>query len=428
VGLKLSDFQYDLPEGMIAKYPAKPRDASRLLAVPPDGPFEHTRFRALPSFLAEGDLLVVNDTRVVQARLLGRRAGGGEAEVFLLRPAEQMANQRTNESTNQRKKESQEPPFEKGGPAKGSDSGQKGSISPENLPLSPSFARRGDPEPPFEKGGPAKGSDSAQGGFLSGIAGGEELWEALVRPGRRLRKGARVSLGGDGTGVEVVGECGTGRRLVRAVGATFPELMARHGSVPLPPYIHREPEEADARRYQTVYARAGVSVAAPTAGLHFTPRVLGELEARGVREVRVRLDVGPGTFKPVTLEEVDRHQMDPEAYFISEGAAEALNAALSGGRRLVAVGTTVTRTLEDQLRRFGEVRPGAYETDLFIRPGFRFRAVSALLTNFHLPGSTLLMLVSAFAGRERVLEAYREAVRLRYRFYSYGDAMFLWRD
>ena len=247
-----------------------------------------------------------------------------------------------------------------------------------------------------------------------------------MRPGRRLRAGARVLLGEDGTGVEILRETGPGRRLVRAAGSTFEELMRRHGLVPLPPYIHREPEGADSRRYQTVYARAGVSVAAPTAGLHFTPRVLGDLARQGIQEVRIRLDVGPGTFKPVTAEDVDEHVMDPEPYFITEVAAASLNAALRKGRRLVAVGTTVTRTLEDQLTRFGKVRPGAYETDLFIRPGFQFKAVSALLTNFHLPGSTLLMLVSAFAGRERVLRAYREAVRMRYRFYSYGDAMLLW--
>lgn len=342
--MKLSDFQYELPEGMIAKYPAKPRDASRLLVLPPAGPFEHVPFRALPSFLKEGDVLVVNDTRVVQARLLGHRAAGGEAEVFLLRPA--------------------------------SESG---------------------------------------------------LWEALVRPGRRLRAGARVLFGDDGTGVEILRETGPGRRLVRAVGSTFDLLMRHYGLVPLPPYIRRSPEGADSRRYQTVYARAGVSVAAPTAGLHFTPRVLGDLARQGIQEVRIRLDVGPGTFKPVTTEDVEQHVMDPEPYFISEDSAASLNAALREGRRLVAVGTTVTRTLEDQLARFGKVRPGAYETDLFIRPGFQFKAVSALLTNFHLPGSTLLMLVSAFAGRKRVLQAYGEAVRLGYRFYSYGDAMLLWK-
>jgi S-adenosylmethionine:tRNA ribosyltransferase-isomerase len=338
-----SDFEYDLPPDRIAQYPVTPRDSSRLLALPPAGPPAHETFRSLPRLLAPGDLLVVNDSRVVRARLLGRRAGGGEAEVFLLRP-------------------------------------------------------------------------SAEDG----------LWEAFVRPGKRLREGARVMLGEDGDSVEIVACLGEGRRLVRAVGSEMDGLLKRHGHVPLPPYIGRPSDARDARRYQTVYAREGRSVAAPTAGLHFTPRVLASLGERGIAMTSIRLDVGPGTFKPVSVQRVEDHVMDHEPYVIEEAAASALNAARKGGRRIIAVGTTVTRTLEDQARRFGGFRAGAFETDLFITPGFRFGAVSGLVTNFHLPGSTLIMLVAALAGRERVLEAYREAVGKGYRFYSYGDAMLVW--
>ena len=335
-----SDFEYDLPTGLIAQRPAVPRDASRLLVVPPEGPFVHGAFRGLPSLLAPGDLLVLNDTRVVRARLLGTRAGGGEAEVFLLRPSEQ-----------------------------------------------------------------------------------GDLWEAFVRPGKRLREGAVVRLDEAGRAIEITAALGQGRRLVRPLGASMDGLLRRYGHVPLPPYISRPADASDTRRYQTVFAREGRSVAAPTAGLHFTPRVFAALRARGVETASIRLDVGPGTFKPVTADRIEDHHMDVEPYEITEEAAAALNGALAAGRRVIAVGTTVTRTLEDQMLRFGQIRPGADQTDLFITPGFRFRAVSGLLTNFHLPGSTLLMLVSALAGRERALQAYREAVRLAYRFYSYGDAM-----
>jgi len=339
-----SDFEYDLPQSRIAQGPAVPRDASRLLVLPDGGPVEHRVFRDLPLLLKAGDLLVVNDTRVVKARLLGTRRGGGQAEVFLLRPSRE-----------------------------------------------------------------------------------EGLWEAFVKPGRRLQPGALVQLDGEGRGVEIVARLDEGRRLVRAAGANMDGLLRRFGHVPLPPYISRPADGRDTRRYQTVFARAGRSVAAPTAGLHFTPRVFAALGDRGVGLASIRLDVGPGTFKPVTAEKIEDHRMDFEPYEVSREAALAVNGALAAGRRVVAVGTTVTRTLEDQMRRFGKLRPGAYETDLFITPGFEFRAVTGLLTNFHLPGSTLLMLVSALAGRDRVLRAYREAVRQEYRFYSYGDAMLVWK-
>jgi S-adenosylmethionine:tRNA ribosyltransferase-isomerase len=339
--MKLSDFLYELPAERIARYPARPRDASRLMLLAPGGPPAHHRFRDLPSLLSRGDLLVLNDTRVHKVRLLGSTAGGGEAEVFLLGPC---------------------------------------------------------------------------------AAGG---WEALVRPGRRLRAGRSVAFGG-GRAIHILEELGSGRRRVEAAGTTMEALVRRHGRVPLPPYIDREAERADEARYQTVFAREGFSVAAPTAGLHFTPRVFAGLRARGVEVARIRLDVGTGTFKPVTSEEVEHHRMDSESYRVGRDAALRVNAALESGRRIVAVGTTATRCLEDQVHRFGRLVPGAYETSMYIYPGYRFRAVSGLVTNFHLPGSSLILLVSALAGRERVLGAYAEALDAAYRFYSYGDAMLVW--
>ncbi len=339
------DFEYDLPPDRIARFPAKPRDASRLLVLPAEGLPIHGRFRDLPAHLRPGDLLVVNDSRVIPARIRVRRAGGGRGEVFLLRPA------------------------------------------------------------------------AAPG-----------CWEALCRPAKRMRPGSRVSVGGnDGPILEVLSDLGEGRRVVRPLGGTVEALLARHGEVPLPPYLQREAEPADRRRYQTVYAREGFSVAAPTAGLHFTPRVLRDLAARGVEVAAVRLDVGPGTFRPVEVDRLEDHRMDTEPYVVPEAAARAVNEALGRGRRVIAVGTTATRCLEDQAQRFGELRPGSWETSLYILPGFRFRIVTGLLTNFHLPGSTLLCLVAAFSGRERILAAYREAVERGYRFYSYGDACLLWR-
>ncbi len=327
---------------MVAAYPAKPRDASRLMVLPERGQPVHERFRRLPEQLSPGDLIVFNDTRVIKARLLGRRAGGGKAEVFLLRPI------------------------------------------------------------------------------------GGNAWEALLRPGGRLPMGSVVSLSKSAS-VRVVERNGGGKAVVILEGDDAEVFLARWGHVPLPPYIKRDDEPEDERRYQTVYADKGFSVAAPTAGLHFTPRVLSGLEARGIESARIRLDVGAGTFKPVTSEEVGEHKMDFERYFISPASASAINGALKNGRRVVAVGTTVTRSLEDQMARHGEVRDGEWETDLFITPGFKFRAVSGIVTNFHLPGSTLIMLVSALCGRERVLGAYREAVATGYRFYSYGDAMLAWK-
>ena len=303
------------------------------------GALQHRRFADFPSLVAPGDVVVVNDTRVFAARLLGRRRGGGAAEVLLVSR---------------------------------------------------------------EDGG---------------------TWRALVRPGARIRPGATLALEG-GDGVEVLATLDGGQRRVRLVGEGGDDaIVARHGKVPLPPYIAREPDETDRERYQTVYAATPGSVAAPTAGLHFTPGVLADLGLRGVEVARLTLHVGPGTFRPVTAADPAHHALDPEAYALPEATARSIAAARGRGGAVWAVGTTATRTLEACAGPGGTVRADAGWTSLFILPGHRFRVVDRLLTNFHLPRSTLLMLVSAFAGRETVLATYREAIAQRYRFYSYGDAM-----
>jgi len=257
---------------------------------------------------------------------------------------------------------------------------------------------------------------------------GDERWEAMVRPGRRCRVGARVDLAGGAARAHVVGEGNEGTRVV-AIEAPWPvhELLERHGLPPLPPYIERHdaPKPEDRERYQTVYARDDGSVAAPTAGLHFTPELLARLAGRGVALHYLTLHVGPGTFRPVRATRLDEHRMEAEPIEIPEATARAVHAAKRDGRRVVAVGTTTTRALEWAMGEDGRLRGGAGEADLFIRPGHRFRVVDALITNFHLPRSTLLVLVAALAGRDLILDAYRHAVAARYRFYSYGDAMLI---
>jgi len=344
-GMLTREFDFDLPEAAIAQHPA-PRGESRLLALERQGAERHSRVRDLPRLLRGGDLLVVNDTRVIPARLFGRRLGtpgtgtGGRIELLLVE-------------------------------------------------------RIGDRE-------------------------GQE-WEVLARPGRRARPGTRIELA-DGLTAEVVAKGDDGRHRVRFSQPIEPHLD-RIGHLPLPPYIKRPDEEDDRERYQTVFARRPGAIAAPTAGLHFYPQLLDELRQAGVEIAQVTLHVGIGTFKPVTADLVHEHVMDPERYEISEAAATALRRARGRGGRVVAVGTTVVRTLESAaLAGSGEIAPGAGSTSLFITPGFRFQAVDVLLTNFHLPRSTLLMLVAAFAGKDRVLAAYREAIEEGYRFYSYGDA------
>jgi S-adenosylmethionine:tRNA ribosyltransferase-isomerase len=340
--VRLSDFDYDLPPEAIAQEPLPERDASRLLVLDQStGAVEHRGFRDLPSFLTPDDLLVLNRSRVIPARLRGRRAGGGAAEVLLVR-------------------------------------------------------RHTD-----------------------------ELWDALLRPGRRLRAGDTVEVSPDLAVAVEPGSSPDGTRRVRllASGGGASAALERHGHIPLPPYIRRDDALADRERYQTVYARESGSVAAPTAGLHFTPRVFADLDARGIGRAEIVLHVGPGTFRPVQVEDVSAHTVDPEPWVIPEETAAAVERTRARGGRVVAAGTTTTRVLESRAAEAGRVVSGAGETSLVIVPGHRFRAVDALLTNFHLPRSSLLLLVSAFAGRERVLAAYAEAIARGYRFYSYGDAM-----
>ena len=356
-------YDYELPAELIAARPAARRDASRLLVLDrARRRFTDAAFPALLDRLSAGDAVVVNDSRVFPARLLGRKPTGARAEILLVRP--------------------------------------------ESDALQP-FA-------PFDE------ADT-------------RLWRAMVRPGGKLKPGRTVDIA-DGFAVEILDSASDGTRLVRLAGEDDPwRLIERHGRVPLPPYIVRDaPDDADDReRYQTVYAAPAGSVAAPTAGLHFTRDTLAAIEARGVRLVSLTLHVGFGTFRPVTADRIDEHEVAPEAYSFSASAAAALNATRAAGGRVFAVGTTSCRVLETVVARRagggasggGPFEAGRGWTDLFIRPPYAFRAVDALVTNFHLPRSSLLMLVAAFAGRELTLEAYAHAIRERYRFYSYGDAM-----
>lgn len=336
----LSDFDYHLPERLIAQHPAPVRDQSRLLVLDrAGGAVTHRRFHDLPEYLAAGDTLVFNDTRVIPARLTGAKADtGGRVEVFL----------------------------------------------------------------------------------LSRLTG--DTWEALVKPGRKLRPGARVEFG-EGLSGEIQAVTDFGGRVVRFVfDGIFEEILDRLGETPLPPYIHAT--LADKERYQTVYARERGSAAAPTAGLHFTDGLLGALRDKGVNLAFLTLHVGLGTFRPVSAEDITQHKMHREFYTVPEATADLVNATRARGGRVVAVGTTAVRTLETAAAE-GRVRAGSGWTEIFIYPGYEFRAVDALVTNFHLPKSTLLMLISAFAGREKVLASYRAAVEEEYRFFSFGDAMLI---
>ncbi len=331
---------------MIAHEPAARRDASRLLVVRPDGAADDRVFAEFPALLRAGDVLVLNETRVVRARLRARREGGASAEVLLLRP----------------------------------------------------------------RGG---------GGFDPTA----REWLALVRPGRKLRAGARLTFGE--TAAQVVGVLPDGPRVLRFdEGVDVGALLERHGEVPLPPYVG-EGDPARGERYQTVFARVPGSVAAPTASLHFTEAVLDAVRARGVALAPLVLDVGIGTFRPMSGATIDEHVMHAERYAIPAETAAAVAAARREGRRVIAAGTTVLRALEGAALHDGSVPAGEGETALFVTPGFRFRVVDALLTNFHLPRSTLLVLVAAFAGYRATREAYRVAIRRGYRFFSFGDAMFV---
>ena len=349
--MNVSDFDFELPDELIAQHPPAERGGSRLIVFDrATKEARHTMFAQLPSHLSRGDLIVVNDTRVFPARLLGHREpSGGAVECLLIRRLE---------------------------------------------------------------------------------AGGAEVWEALMHPGQKLKPGAQVRFERGGATLigEVLGRHFYGRRSIRLEapgGEAIASLIERIGHVPLPPYIKRSDDDSDRDRYQTVYAHMSGSVAAPTAGLHFTQPILDELASRGIERTTITLHVGYGTFKPVRVDRVEDHEVDPERYVVSGEAADALTRAKRDRRRIVAVGTTTTRALESLTVDEGTVRPGEGETRLFIRPGHRFDLVSALVTNFHLPKSSLLILTAAFAGREEILAVYRDAVQRRYRFYSYGDAMLI---
>ncbi len=350
--MKLSEFEYDLPDDLIAQRPLEQRDESRLIVLDRrmDG-IRETRFGNFPRYLREGDLLVVNETKVIPARIYAARRTGGRVEVFL-----------TNRI-------------------------------------------------------------------------GEGEWTAMLRPARRISEGETLLVGEEGHEILVGERAGDGSWRVRLPeGLTESEFLASFGHVPLPPYIKREDEESDRERYQTIFAKTDGSVAAPTAGLHFTDRVLREISRHGVTVLPLTLHVGPGTFRPLTEERVEDNRLLPELVTIREDIMREILEAKGAGRRVVAVGTTTTRALESiaagklsdrvEDRSSGESYVSGW-TDLFIYPGFTFRVVDALLTNMHLPRSSLLVMVAAFAGTERILRAYRWAVQRRFRFYSYGDVMFI---
>ena len=339
-GMKTSDYWYDLPEELIAQTPLEERDHSRLMVVPKKGAFEHRIFTDIEDYFSPGDVLVVNETAVLPARLLGlRESTGAHIEVLLLKQI------------------------------------------------------------------------------------GDDRWETRVRPGRRLNEGEWLSFGEGKLRAFVEKRTEAGGRVVKfAYEGIFMEILEELGQMPLPPYIHEKLE--DGSRYQTVYAKTLGSAAAPTAGLHFTPSLLERLRAKGVRLEKVLLHVGLGTFRPVSVENVQEHVMHSEYFEIAQPVVDSIQQAKRERHRVFAVGTTSVRVLETAASS-GVLKAQSGWTDIFIYPGFQFQVVDALITNFHLPESTLMMLVSAFAGRERILQAYQEAVNQRYRFFSFGDAMLL---
>ncbi len=360
----VSDFHFHLPDELIAQEPLAARDASRMLCLErTTGRYSDRFFRDLPDLLQPGDLIVFNNTRVFPARLYGRRSGARAQPVSPRNPA-----------------------------ARDFLHGRVEVLLTGQLSTDPNE------------------------------------WECLVRPGRKIGVGEHLFFGEqDDLQGEVLTRAEFGERHIRFQPcADFFATLDRIGHVPLPPYIARPDSSHDRERYQTVYAQPRGSVAAPTAGLHFTPQILDRIRQRGIETAEITLHVGLGTFQPVRVERVEEHRLHSESYSISPGAATAINQALSTSRRIIAVGTTTVRTLEHAIRQgAGTIPAGPAAADLFIYPGFEFKAVKAMLTNFHLPQSTLLMLVSALGGRENVLAAYNHAVSQRYRFYSYGDCMFV---
>ncbi len=339
--MKLSDFNYDLPKELIAQDPLENRSDSRLMVIHRDtDAIEHRIFREIGEYISPGDILVMNDTRVIPARLIGVRESGGAAEILLLK----------------------------------------------RLDI--------------------------------------DRWDAIVRPGKKLRPGAKVSFGEGKLVGEIEEVAEEGNRIVRFhYDGVFESILDELGQMPLPPYITHKLQ--DKERYQTVYAKHEGSAAAPTAGLHFTKELLKELEEKGVETAFVTLHVGLGTFRPVKTENILEHHMHTEYCEVSKETAEKVNRVKERGGRVIAVGTTSVRTLESMTEEDGVLRAGSRDTDIFIYPGYRFKLVDSLITNFHLPESTLLMLVSAFYDREKILSAYSEAVQEKYRFFSFGDAMLI---
>lgn len=343
VGHRTADYYYDLPQELIAQDPLQDRSSSRLLILNRrTGQRTHGTFRDILKYLERGDTLILNDTKVIPARLLGLREGtGASIEILLLKRLE------------------------------------------------------------------------------------KDVWECLVRPGKKLRPGARAVFGDGSLKAEILEIAEGGNRLVRfEYKGIFEEVLDRLGEMPLPPYITHRLQ--DRNRYQTVYAKYEGSAAAPTAGLHFTPELLREVRNMGVNIGFVTLHVGLGTFRPVKVDDVEEHVMHTEWYNVPAETAELINRTHEEGHRVICVGTTSCRTIESAADENGTVHPGSDDTSIFIYPGYRFRAMDALITNFHLPESTLIMLVSAFAGRETILDTYKEAVEKRYRFFSFGDAMFIY--
>jgi len=340
--MKTKDFYYELPEELIAQHPLKNREESRLLILDKEtGEIEHRKFKDIIDYLYPGDCLVLNDTRVIPARLFGNRKGKEEKIEFLL---------------------------------------------------------------------------------LKNIEGSR--WEVLVKPGKKVKPGVKVEFGNGLLESEVLSIEEGGTRIVEfKYEGIFEEILDRLGEMPLPPYIKEKLE--DKERYQTVYSKKKGSAAAPTAGLHFTKELLSDIEKKGVKLVFITLHVGLGTFRPVKVENIEEHNMHSEYYEVTEDAARTINNTRKNGGRVIAVGTTSTRTLETIAAEDGKVEAKKGWTDIFIYPGYRFKAIDGLITNFHLPESTLLMLVSAFAGKEKILNAYKIAVEKRYRFFSFGDAMFI---
>ena len=342
--MNLHDFYYDLPEELIAQDPLADRSSSKLMVLDKKtGRTEHRIFKDIIEYLNPGDCLVINDTKVIPARLIGEKEGTGAAiEVLLLKRKEDMAN----------------------------------------------------------------------------------TWEVLVKPGKKAKPGTRISFGNGKLVGEVIDIVEEGDRLIQfSFDGIFEEILDELGQMPLPPYITHKLE--DKNRYQTVYAKHEGSAAAPTAGLHFTNELLAEIEAKGVKIARVTLHVGLGTFRPVKVENILEHHMHSEYYEVSEEAADTINSVRQSGGRIIAVGTTSTRTLESVADTHGCIKPCRGWTDIFIYPGYEFKAIDCLITNFHLPESTLIMLVSALAGKDNVMAAYRETVENSYRFFSFGDAMFI---